>query len=207
MSFLVRSASATQPKRWTTTSTTSSSFLFAWTWLSKGKFSCPSLCRPFSNEPQEKFHSQDPDWEEKVRQSFHNQGFMKFLQAKLGKLSPGYFEIELDFDPRLTQQHGFFHAGVIGTLADNSGGYAGLSLLPKTSTILTVEFKLNLLSPGSGDKLICRGSVIKAGRNLVVTKSDVFILNNSKEKLCATSLQTLMAIHNKSEDKGMHNLN
>lgn len=91
----------------------------------------------------------------------------------------------------------------MGALADNAGGYSSYSLMPPRYTVLTVEYKLNLLSPAHGDKLIAKGQVLKAGRNLFVTRSEVFIENQQNKKLCATSLQTVMAIADKQDHPGM----
>jgi uncharacterized protein (TIGR00369 family) len=140
------------------------------------------------------FKSLDPNYKMKVRKSFLRQGFMKFIGAKLGGVKPGYCEIHLPYKKELSQQHGFFHAGVIGTIADNTGGYAAYSLMGAESSILTVEYKLNLVAPGDGDLLIGRAWVVKPGRTLTVCRSEVFAVKNGIEKLCATSLMTLMAM-------------
>jgi uncharacterized protein (TIGR00369 family) len=140
------------------------------------------------------FKSLDPNYEMKVRESFLRQGFMKFIGAELVEVKPGYCEIHLPYKKELSQQHGFFHAGVIGTIADNTGGYAAYSLMGAESSILTVEYKLNLVAPGVGDLLIGRARVVKPGRTLTVCRSEVFVVKNGIEKLCATSLMTLMAM-------------
>jgi uncharacterized protein (TIGR00369 family) len=140
------------------------------------------------------FNSLDPNYQMKVRQSFLRQGFMKFIGAKLVEVKPGYCEIHVPYKKELSQQHGFFHAGVIGTIADNTGGYAAYSLMGAGSSILTVEYKLNLVAPGDGDLLIGRARVVKPGRTLTVCRSEVFVAKNGIEKLCAASLMTLMAM-------------
>lgn len=140
------------------------------------------------------FKSLDPNYEMKVRKSFLRQGFMKFIGAKLVKVKPGYCEMHLPYKKDLSQQHGFFHAGVIGTIADNTGGYAAYSLLEAGSSILTVEYKLNLVAPGDGDLLVGRARVVKPGKTLTICRSEVFAVKNGIEKLCATSLMTLMAM-------------
>lgn len=140
------------------------------------------------------FKSLDPNYERKVRESFIRQGFMKFIGAKLVEVKPGYCEIHVPYRDELSQQHGFFHAGIIGTIADNTGGYAAYSLMGTGSSILTVEYKLNLVAPGDGDLLIGRARVVKPGRTLTVCRSEVFVVKNGIEKLCATSLMTLIAM-------------
>ncbi|HOO10594.1 MAG TPA: PaaI family thioesterase, partial [Cyclobacteriaceae bacterium] len=108
----------------------------------------------------------------------------------------------VDSKDGLYQQHGFFHAGVISTVADNASGYAGFSLMEETSSVLTVEFKLNLLSPGAGDKLIGKASVLKNGRTLTICRSEVFVYKNNIEMLCAASQSTLIELKGKLDAPG-----
>ena len=119
---------------------------------------------------------------------------MDFLGAELVDVRPGACEIHLPFRPELGQQHGYFHGGVIGTVADNACGYAAYSLAPPDSTILTVEYKVNLVAPGDGQLLIGRGAVIRPGRTLTVSRADVFVVADGEERLCATALETLMIL-------------
>lgn len=142
----------------------------------------------------ETYTPEDPGYEERIRGSFARQPFMEHIGARLVGVRPGYCEIHLPYKKELTQQHGYFHAGVIGTLADNSGGYSAYTLMAADSTVLTVEFKLNLLSPGKGDMLIARTQVVKPGRTLTVCRSDVFAVQHGEEKLCAIATITLMQL-------------
>ena len=147
----------------------------------------------------EDFQPSNPDYAEQVRESFARQAFMGHIGAELVAISPGVCEIHLPHRPELTQQHGFFHGGVIGALADTAGGYAGYALAPAGSTVLTVEYKLNLVAPGAGERLIARGRVIRAGRTLTVTRAEVSALEDGDETLCATALQTLMIQTNRAD--------
>lgn len=131
---------------------------------------------------------------DKVHTSFSRQAFMKTLNASLHKVEPGFCEIHIPYQESLTQQHGFFHAGVVGTLADNAAGYAAYSMMADTSSILTVEFKLNLLAPADGELLIGRATVLKHGKTLTICRSDVFIVKNGAEKLCAACQSTLIEL-------------
>lgn len=144
----------------------------------------------------------DPAFETRVRSSFARQGVMRFLGAELAAVRPGRCEVRLPFKPELSQQHGFFHGGVIGTIADSAGGYAAFTLMPANAGVLTVEYKLNLLAPGDGDLLIARGEVVKPGRSLVVSRADVVVVKDGREKLCATLLQTLMTMRGHPEVQG-----
>lgn len=145
------------------------------------------------------FEPVDPDYEKRVRESFKRQPFMDFIGAELFEVKPGFCEIHLPYKKELSQQHGFFHGGIIGTLADNSGGYAANTLMPADSSILTVEYKLNIISPADGDLLIGRGEVISSGRTLKVCRTEVFVIKNNIEKLCAASLVTLMTMIGKTD--------
>ena len=144
----------------------------------------------------------DPQYEEKVRASFVRQAFMGFIGARLVDVRPGYCEIHVLYKRELTQQHGYFHAGVIGTLADNVGGYAAYTLMAADASVLTVEYKLNLLSPGEGELLIARGAVAKPGRTLTVCRSDVVVVKDGVERLCAIGVVTLMQMAGKMDTAG-----
>ena len=145
------------------------------------------------------YRPQYAEFRMKVQESFEQQGFMKLINAKLVKIDPGYCEIHIPFHQNLTQQYSYFHAGIVGTIADNAAGYAAFSLMDKASSILTVEFKLNLLSPAKGQLLIAKSYVLKYGKTLTICRSDVYIINAGTEKLCAASQSTLMELQNKSD--------
>lgn len=139
------------------------------------------------------------NFKKKVQESFDRQKFMELINAKLIDVQPGYCEIHVPYDLTLTQQHGFFHAGIISTIADNAAGYAGFSLMEENSSILTVEFKLNILSPGDGDRLIGKANVIKSGRTLTICRSEVFVVKDGEEKLCAAAQSTLIQLKNRKD--------
>lgn len=146
------------------------------------------------------FTAKDPKYEEKVRKSFTRQKFMALIGAEISGIRPGFCEIRLPYRAELSQHHGYFHAGVVGTIADNAGGFAAFSLMPAGSSVLTVEFKLNLIAPGDGEILIARGEVVRSGRTLTVCSTEVYVEQKGVSKLCATSLMTLIAV------SGMHEL-
>ncbi|MCB1756124.1 MAG: PaaI family thioesterase [Gammaproteobacteria bacterium] len=148
---------------------------------------------------QKHFTARNPDFRKQVEKSFAAQGFMRLLGARLTALEAGFCEIHLPYREELTQQHGYFHGGVVATLADNAGGYAGASLMADDCAVLTVEFKVNLLAPAQGDKLLARGRVVKSGRTLTITHTDVFAMREETEILCATSLQTLMFLQGRPD--------
>ncbi len=143
-----------------------------------------------------KFEAKHEGYQQKVKESFNRQGFMEYIGGKLIKVTPGYCEIEIPYGKNLTQQHGYFHAGIVSTIADNAAGYAGFSLMEEQASVLTVEFKLNLLAPAKGDTLIARGTVLKSGRTLTVCKTEVYGLEDTVETLCAVAQTTLIQLSN-----------
>jgi uncharacterized protein (TIGR00369 family) len=136
----------------------------------------------------------DPDFAARVRTSFARQAFMGHLGVELVHVAPGEVDLVVAYHQGLTQQHGFFHAGVTSTIADSAGGYAALSLFAPGTGILTTEFKINFLAPARGEKLIARGRAVKSGRTLTVCRSDVFAIDKGEETLIATGLFTLMQL-------------
>jgi uncharacterized protein (TIGR00369 family) len=136
----------------------------------------------------------DPAYAERVRASFGRQSFMTTLGAELVRVEPGQCEIHLPYRADLCQQHGYIHAGVTTTLADNAAGYAAYSLMPANSAVLTVEFKVNLLAPAVGERLIARAHVRRSGKTISVVHADVFAVQGGKEKLVAVMLATMMCL-------------
>ena len=141
----------------------------------------------------------DPDYAARVRASYARQGAMKTLGAELTAVEPGYCAIALVPRPEVAQQHGYVHAGVVSAIVDTAGGYAGFTLFPIHSSVLTVEFKINLLAPAAGDLLVAEGFVVKPGRTLVITRGEVHAERHGKRTLVAIMQQTLMVMHGKKE--------
>jgi len=124
---------------------------------------------------------------------------MEYLKAELLRVEPGRCDIGLEYRPELSQQHGFFHGGVLGTLADNAAGYAAYTLMEPDATVLTVEYKLNLLEPGLGHRLIAEAEVVKSGRTVTVCRSSVYAEETGRRRLCATALVTLIQLRGKPD--------
>ncbi|KRE17397.1 phenylacetic acid degradation protein PaaI [Bosea sp. Root381] len=132
--------------------------------------------------------------DQRVRASFAKQGLMKTLGAAVTSVEPGHVVIELLPRPEVSQQHGFVHAGAVSAIADSAAGYAALSMMPLGRGVLTTEFKINLLAPGIGDRIVARGKVVKAGRTLTLAQAEVFAIKGGSERLIALLTATLMAI-------------
>lgn len=151
--------------------------------------------------PMSVIQTPNPDFAGRVRESFARQAFMVHIGAVLLDVAPGRCVIDLPFREELTQQHGFFHGGIIGTLADNACGYAAFTLAPADASILTVEYKMNIVSPGDGERLVARAEVVRPGRSLVVCRCDVLAVKDGSEKLAATALATMMLMHGREDDR------
>jgi uncharacterized protein (TIGR00369 family) len=143
----------------------------------------------------EDFEPRDADYERRVRGSFARQRAMETLGARLVRVAPGEVEIGIEFREDLTQQHGYLHAGVVTAVVDTACGYAALSLTEPGAEVLSVEFKLNLLSPAAGRGFVARARVVRSGRNITVCAGDLFALKDGgAEKLVATMLATMMTV-------------
>jgi uncharacterized protein (TIGR00369 family) len=150
-------------------------------------------------ESQSKFAPQTPDFDNRVRSSFAKQAVMNLIGAELVKVLPGKVEILLPFRNDLTQQHGFLHAGIITTLVDSACGYAALSLMPAGASVLTVEFKVNLLAPAKGERFVARGKVVKPGRTITVCAGEVFALGSEDPKSVSTMTATMMTLQGRPD--------
>src|ERR1041384_392580 len=143
------------------------------------------------------FVAQDPAFESRVRASFSRQTFMATIGARLARVEPGEVDIELAVRDDLVQQHGFLHAGVLASAADSACGYAALSLMPAGAAVLSVEFKVNMLAPAAGDRIVARGRVIRAGKTITVCLGDVTAYAGDTERLVATLVGTMMTVRDR----------
>ncbi|NMG74988.1 PaaI family thioesterase [Aromatoleum diolicum] len=141
----------------------------------------------------------NPDFAEAVSASFDKQTAMHLIRATLPVVEHGLTEIHVPHWDGIEQQHGFVHGGVVGMIADSAAGYAAMTMVPASASVLTVEYKMNLVAPADGEKLIARGQVVRPGRTLIVTKAEVFAIKDGKESLCALMQQTIMVMHGKTE--------
>jgi uncharacterized protein (TIGR00369 family) len=138
--------------------------------------------------------AKDPNYATRVRASFDKQALMSTIGARLTDVQPGAVTIRLPFRDDLTQQHGFLHAGTIASVADSACGYAALSLMPADAGVLSIEFKVNMLAPAKGDAIVARGTVIRAGRSIMVCRADVHAVSGTEEKLIAAMQGTMMVV-------------
>ncbi len=133
---------------------------------------------------------------QRITDSFNKQTFMHTLGAELTHVAEGEVDITLPSRQDIRQQHGFVHAGAITTVIDTACGYAALTTMPESSEVVTVELKINFMSPALGDAFVAKGRVIKAGRNLTITQGDVYAIQNDAktEKHIATMQATMFRV-------------
>lgn len=143
-----------------------------------------------------RFEPRDPDFDRRLRASFARQGFMETLGVEIARIAPGEVDLVPPYKPGLTQQHGYFHAGTTTTIADTAAGYAALSLFPAVTGVLTSEFKVNLLNPAEGERVVAEGRVVKPGRRLTICRADVYGEKAGKVVHVLTRLFTMVCIEN-----------
>jgi uncharacterized protein (TIGR00369 family) len=142
-----------------------------------------------------------PDLEQvrtRIRESFARQSFMRLLGAQLSHVEPGRVEITLVRRDDLLQQHGYLHAGVVSAILDSACGYAALSVMGDDAGVLSVEFKTNLIAPAAGTRLRATGTVLKAGRTLVICRGEAFTDDAETPRLVAAMQATMMAVRGRS---------
>jgi len=142
------------------------------------------------------------DLESRVRKSFARQRLMATLGASVVSVAEGSVVLRLPFRADLTQQNGFLHAGAIATLADSACGYAALTTMPADADVLSVEFKVNMLAPAVGEAIEARGTVLRAGKTIVITRADVFAMREGEEKLVAAMQGTMIVSRQGSGSRG-----
>ncbi len=148
------------------------------------------------------FTAPDLDFAKRVETSFSAQGIMGHIGARLRLVEPGVCEIELPYSDGVCQQHGFFHGGAVGTIADSAGGYAAFSLMEASDGVLTVEYKLNFMASANGELLVARGRVVRPGRTLTVARAEVSVVKDGRETACAAMQQTIMRIIGRADVTG-----
>jgi len=138
-------------------------------------------------------------YEARVRESFARQGAMKLIGAAISEVAPGYCAIAVAPRSELSQQHGYVHAGIVSAIVDSAGGYAGFTLFPEDASVLTVEFKLNLVAPAKGERIVAEGFVVKPGRTLAITRGEVYAEEGGKRTMVAIMQQTLMVMRGRQD--------
>lgn len=136
----------------------------------------------------------DPQTEQRIRDSFSRQQALTLIGAQLLAVRAGEIEVALPFRPEITQQHGFIHGGVVGMIADVACGYAALSLMPQGSAVLTAEYKINLMAPAKGERLLAHGRVVRPGRRLMICLGEVFAEDAGRRKQVALMTASMSVV-------------
>ena len=142
------------------------------------------------------------DFRQRITASFARQGAMRLIGAELTRIEHGTIEIELPFKDELTQQHGFLHAGVISAALDSACSYAAYTVLDPDASLLTIEFKVNLMSPGRGERFLFRGEVTKPGSTIIVADGRAYAIDDGPAKLIASMTGTKMVIRGRQGIEG-----
>ncbi|GAB4540538.1 MAG: PaaI family thioesterase [Anaerolineales bacterium] len=132
------------------------------------------------------------DLQNRIQSVFDSQSMLKTMGVRLLRVSAGEVQLEMDFQPAFTQQHGFLQAGAIATLVDNACGYAAYTLIPPSGSILTVEFKVNFIAPAQGERFIATGRAVKSGRTLAICTGEAVAISGGELKTIALMQATMM---------------
>jgi uncharacterized protein (TIGR00369 family) len=132
--------------------------------------------------------------QDRIATSFQTQGLMTTLGAELALVSDGEVHIALPFSRRLSQQHGYMHAGAITSILDSACGYAALTKAQPGCEVVTAEFKINLLRPALGDRFLAIGRVQNAGRFLIVCTGEVQAFSGAAAPKVVALMQATIAI-------------
>ena len=146
------------------------------------------------------FNARDPNYVERIKATFARQGFLRHCGVRLEEIGPGRCIVAADFGEAVAQQHGYFHGGFIGALADAAGAIAASTLMEASQSLLTVEYKINLLAPAEGSTLRAVGDVVRSGRTLSVSQVHLFSVGeNDKEQLCALATVTVITLTSRGD--------
>ena len=136
--------------------------------------------------------SANPAYAARIRHELDAQGVTPLLDIVIDRCEPGHIDLSMPISPKVVQQYQVVHGGMVAVIADSASGLAGISLLPPEDGVLSIEFKINLLGPGRGERMIARGAVIKAGRTVIIAKADVYCVDKGVETHTAILINTLL---------------
>jgi uncharacterized protein (TIGR00369 family) len=135
-----------------------------------------------------------PEREEFLKKDY-SRGFIKYCGFEALEVKRGLFVSKVRITADHRQQDGFIHAGVMAAIADHTAGYSGFSIVSEQMQILTIEFKINFLKPALGREILCRSRVLREGKQIIISESEVFdIRDQGDEILAAKAMVTLMAV-------------
>lgn len=135
----------------------------------------------------------------RVESNFKRQPALKSMGAELTRISHGIVELELPYSAKMTQQHGWLHGGAIAAGLDSACGLAAYTLIDPEASVLTIEFKVNLLSPGRGERFLFHGEITKPGSTIIVADGRAYALTDGPAKLIASMTSTLMIVRGRED--------
>ena len=138
-----------------------------------------------------KFEPRNPDFREKVAESFGRQSAMATLGMTLDSVEPGAVRILLEKHDGIVQQQGYVHGGVLATGMDSACGYSALSLAPANSEVLTVEFKSSFFAPAGHERILLAGRVLKPGRRAIFTEAEALGVDGKERVVLARMTATM----------------
>ncbi len=138
------------------------------------------------------FQSANPDYQTRIIRELNAQGITPLLDVVIDEQEAGRVTLSMPITSKVVQQYQVVHGGMVAVIADSASGLAAISLLPPEDGVLSIEFKINLLGPGRGERMIARGAVIKAGRTVIISKADVYCVENGIETHTAILTNTLL---------------
>lgn len=145
----------------------------------------------------------DPgDFQARIRKSFGSQKAMALIGAELTSIEQACIEIELPYDEKLTQQHGFLHAGMISAALETACTYSAYTMIEPQASVLTIEYKVNLMSPGRGERFLFRGEITKPGSTIIVADGRGYAISDGPAKLIASMTSTMMIIRGRQDVVG-----
>jgi uncharacterized protein (TIGR00369 family) len=148
------------------------------------------------------FDIRDPNYVDRIRATFARQGFLRHCSVRLEEVGAGRCVVAVDFSDAVSQQHGYFHGGIIGALADAAGAISASTLMEASQSLLTVEYKINLLAPAQGPTLRAFGEVIRPGRTLSVSQVNLFNVDGVNEPvLCALATVTVITLTSRGDGR------
>jgi len=147
------------------------------------------------------FEARDEGFEARVRDSFSRGAILKVLGTEMSRCEPGFVERRQPVTPVALHRHGYVHGGVISPLMDIVGGHAAQTLMGAEDSVLTVEFKINMLAPGDGETLRAEGHVVRPGRNITVCRMDLYAVKEGVETLICIGQGTYMRMAGVSDAK------
>src|SRR5437588_9491906 len=138
-----------------------------------------------------------------IRSTLESQGFTRLIGAEVVSVERNVVVMAVNRRPEVLQQAGLFHGGVIAYLVDNATTAAAATVIePASRTVITAEYKINLVAPSTGDRLTCRAEVVKPGRLLTVVEAKVTCRTDGEEKLIAVALATIANLDMKTPGAG-----